>query len=285
VAALILPSSALVGLLILVPLMNGVRLAFTNASPLVRNWRWVGLDNFSQVLSDPVFWEVVGNTFLIVGCSVVIATLIGFGIALLLTGAIGGVRIFRAAVFQIWIVPWISVAVLWSWLFHADYGVLNHLLGSIGLIDRPIPWLARETTAQIALIAAFSWRMIPFMMVVSLAAIQSIPRELLDAASVDGAGYWNRVRYVILPLVSNAILIVCLLDAVRLFQEITVPWMLTGGGPVHATTTLSLYTYKLAFERWSFGTASAVGTLWLVFLVVFAAIYVRLLVSARGWRR
>jgi multiple sugar transport system permease protein len=275
----------LVGCLILLPLVNGVRLSFTNASPLVREWRWIGFGNFRRVLGDPVFWEVVGNTFLIVGCAVVIATVVGFGIALLLTSAIKGLRILRAAIFQIWIVPWISVAVLWSWLFHTDYGVLNHLFMAAGLIDEPVRWLAREATAKVALIAAFSWRMIPFMMVVSLAAIQSVPRELLDAASVDGAGYWSRVRYVILPLVANAILIVCLLDAVRLFQEITVPWMLTGGGPVHATTTLSLYTYKLAFERWSFGAASAVGTLWLVFLVAFAAVYVRLLVSPGGWRR
>ena len=113
------------------------------------------------------------------------------------------------------------------------------------------------------------------MMVVSLAALQSIPVEVLEAASIDGATYFARLRFVVLPLIRNLLMIIGLLQAVKLFQEITLPWVLTQGGPGNATTTLSLYVYKLAFQRWNFGLASAVGTVWLVIVMVFALLYLR----------
>jgi ABC-type sugar transport system permease subunit len=113
-------------------------------------------------------------------------------------------------------------------------------------------------------------------MVVSLAAIRSVPRDILDASSIDGADYFRRVFFVIIPLLRNIILTMALLQAVRFFQEMTMPFILTEGGPGNATMVLSMYTYKLAFTYWDFGLASTVGTVWLVFLVIFGFIYVRL---------
>jgi multiple sugar transport system permease protein len=278
---LFLPSSLLVGLFLIYPLVNGVWLGFTDASPLNRSLHFIGFENFADLLTDPKFWEVLWNSAFLIIASIVLSTVHGFVIALLLTSGIRLVGLFRTAVFQVWLVPWIAVAILWGWIFNSDYGVVNFLLMDIGVLDRPQKWLADPLLAQLVIISAFTWRQIPFMMVVSLAALQGIPRELREAASIDGAGYARQLGHIVLPLVRNVMMVVALLQTVRLFQEITLPWVLTQGGPINATTTLSLYAYKIAFERWDFGLASAVGTIWLVLLAIFAMIYVRLLVVER----
>jgi multiple sugar transport system permease protein len=259
--------------------LNGLRLSFTNASPIRANERWVGLRNFSKLLTNNDFWEIVFNSVLIVGVSIIIALVIGFLFALMLNSKLRGTGLFRTAVFQVWIVPWIAVTILWGWLFNADFGIVNFTLQNLGLLEEPLNWLADPTLAQIVVILGFGWRTVPFMMVVSLAALEGIPEELLEAAAIDGATYLKRLYFVIIPLVRNVMLTVGLLQAVRMFQEITLLWVLTQGGPVNATTTLSLYTFKLAFQRWDFGMASAVGTLWLLFITLFALVYMRMLVA------
>ncbi len=279
ISVLLLPSLLLVGTFVIFPLINGLRLSFTNASPMRANRRWIGLDNFERLLTDSDFWEVVFNSILIVGISILLATLVGFVLALMLNTKLRGVGLFRGAVFQVWIVPWIAVTILWGWLFNADFGIVNYTLQWLGLLDEPLNWLATPRLAQIVVILGFAWRTVPFMMVVSLAALEGVPEELLEAAAIDGASYVNRLFYVMIPLVRNVMLTVGLLQAVRMFQEITLLWVLTQGGPVNATTTLSLFTYKLAFQRWEFGLASAVGALWLLMIIAFAFFYMRLLVQ------
>jgi multiple sugar transport system permease protein len=281
VAFLFLPSALLVGLLLIYPLVNGLWLGFTDASPLNRTLHFVGTENFDYLLGDPRFWEVLWNSAFLIISSIVLSTVLGFAIALLLNRGTRFIGWFRTAVFQVWLVPWIAVAILWGWIFNSDYGIVNFLMLKSGLMSQPQKWLADPLLAQLVVISAFTWRQIPFMMVVSLAALQSIPRELIESAAVDGAGGARQLLHVILPLVRNVMMITALLQAVRLFQEITLPWVLTQGGPINATTTLSLYTYKIAFERWDFGLASAVGTLWLILLAGFAFLYVRLLVAER----
>ena len=272
-AVLFAPGLTVTAVFLLWPLVNGVRLSLTNASPLRPVERFVGLGNYAYLIEDPVFWEIVGNTFLIVSAAITLSLLAGFGLALLLNQGLRGTAFFRTGVFMIWVVPWISVAILWGWVFNADYGVLNYMLRAVGVIDGNVNWFADANLARLVIILGFAWRMIPFMMVVSLAALQSIPKDILEAAAVDGAGYWTRLGDVILPLLRNILFIIALLQGIKLFQEITLPWVLTQGGPVNATTTLSLYAYKLAFQRWDFGLASAVGTLWLLFLTAFALVY------------
>ena len=281
ISVLLLPSILLVGAFIIYPLLNGLRLSFTNASPIRANERWVGLRNFSKLLTDNDFWEIVFNSVLIVGVSIIIALIIGFLFALMLNSKLRGTGLFRTAVFQVWIVPWIAVTILWGWLFNADFGIVNFTLQNLGLLQEPLNWLANPTLAQLVVILGFGWRTVPFMMVVSLAALEGIPEELLEAAAIDGASYLKRLYFVIIPLVKNVMLTVGLLQAVRMFQEITLLWVLTQGGPVNATTTLSLYTFKLAFQRWDFGLASAVGTLWLLLITLFALVYMRFLISSR----
>lgn len=280
-ALLFAPGLLVSAVFLVYPLVNGIWLSFTNASPMRPLQRFVGLSNYSYLLWDPAFWEILGNSFLIVGAAIALSMVVGFGLALLLNQGLRGTYFFRVAVFQIWVVPWISVAILWGWVFNVDYGIVNFALVRLGLLPHNVNWFADPWLARLVIILGFAWRMIPFMMVVSLAALQSISREILDAAAVDGAGPWERLRDIVLPLLKNILFVIGLLQGVKLFQEITLPWVLTQGGPVNATTTLSLYTYKLAFQRWDFGLASTVGTLWLVVLLIFALVYLRFFVGGR----
>lgn len=269
------PALLIAAALLAWPFANGLRMSFTDAAPSLSDWQWVGLDNYAYVLADRTFHEVLGNSVLLIGLSVGIASVLGFALALLLNEGLFGTRLYRSLIFQGWVVPWIAVAVLWGWLFNFDHGIVNHLLVAAGVLAAPQNWMADAGLARTVLVSGFVWRIVPFMMVMHLAALQGVPTDLIEAARVDGAGYWKRLWFVVLPLVRNVMIVAALLQSVRLFQEITLPLVATQGGPVNATTTVSLYTYRLAFQQWDFGLAGAVGVVWSLALVVFAIAYVR----------
>lgn len=272
-AALFAPALLLVGGLMLFPILNGIRLAFTNASPLRPETKFVGFDNFIYLLEDPRFWDVLGNTVFICGLSTIFCTIIGLIVALLLDSGIRFVGFFRAAVFQVWVVPWIVIAILWGWLFNDEWGIVNHFLRSVGIIEGQMAWMFETDLAPWVVIFAYSWRAVPFVMVIALAALQGIPKEVNEAAEIDGASYLNRLRHITLPLLQNILLVAALLEAVRFLQEVTIPLVLTQGGPIGSTNVLSLFTYKAAFTEWDFGLASAAGTVWLLFVILFAGFY------------
>lgn len=274
---LILPAALVVGFLILYPIINGIYLSFTNASPIKPGpIRFVGFDNYKFLLEDEVYYASVFNTSFIVFVSSMLAVIMGFLIALLLHF---GVRrfapLFRSLVFQIWVVPWICITILWGWLFNKDYGLINYLMTATSITESNMDILFDETGAQWAMIAGFTWRSIPFLMVIALAGLQSISTEIIEASDLDGAGFLSRIGHIIIPMVRNVLLVALLLDSVRFFQEMTLPLVLTQGGPVNATMVLSLFTYQLAFERWDFALASAAGTLWLLFLLLIAWIVLK----------
>jgi multiple sugar transport system permease protein len=269
------PALLLSAALVLYPLLNGARLAFTNASPLSKRMHYVGFDNFVRLLNAEGFWTATLNSIGLIAVSVGLALMAGYLIALLCDAMMRGVAIFRTAVFLVWVVPWISVAILWGWLFDANYGLLNAILQNLGIVAAPVNFLADPWLARMMLVVAYVWRMTPFMMIISIAALRGVPRELREASSIDGAGYWQQQFGVVLPLVRPTLITVAVLDVVRLMQEMTLPWVLTKGGPVNATEVLSLYTYKLAFQRWDFGMASASGMLWLAMIAIFAFVATR----------
>lgn len=270
--ALVSPAILIVGVLIMYPVVNGVFLSFTDANPLRRTpLKFVGLENYQFLLEDEVFYASVFNTSYIVFISSALAVIMGFMMALLLHfGITRGATFLRSLVFQIWVVPWICVTLLWGWMFNKEYGLVNSLLTMTGITESNIDILFNATGAQWVIIAGFTWRSIPFLMVIALAGLQSISKEILEASELDGAGFFSKLRHIIVPMVRNVLLVALLLDSVRFFQEMTMPLLLTQGGPVNATMVLSLFTYKLAFENWDFALASTAGTLWLFFLMLMA---------------
>ena len=276
-AALVLPAALIVGFLILYPVINGVILSFTDATPLRPGApKFVGLENYEYLLEDEVYYASVFNTSYIVFVSSALAVIFGFLTALLLHFGVKRLApLFRALVFQVWVFPWICITILWGWIFNTDYGLINYLLTASGITESNVDILFDETGAQWAMIAGFTWRSIPFLMVIALAGLQAISTEILEASELDGARFGSRVRQIILPMIRNVLMVALLLDAVRFFQEMTLPLVLTQGGPVNATMVLSLFTYQLAFENWDFALASTAGTLWLVFLLFVAWLLLR----------
>ncbi len=269
-AGLVLPGVLIVSSLILYPLINGVYTSFTNTSPLFPDTRFVALDNYQFLVTESGFWESVGNTVLIVGVSIFGATSIAYLLALALNTGLRGAKFLRTAVFQIWVVPWIVIAILWAWLFSENYGLVNYIAIWLGFYDEPFKWLFHPQGSQWAVIMGYSWRSIPFLMVIILAALQGVPNDVNESAMIDGASFVQRQRLIVLPLIRNILVVAMLLQSVRLLQEITLVFVLTKGGPVNATMVLSLFTYKLAFEDWEFGLAAAAAILWLIMIMLLA---------------
>ena len=282
ISVLLLPSLLLVGAFVIFPLINGLRLSFTNASPMRANRRWIGVDNFERLLTDSDFWEVVFNSILIVGVSILLATLVGFVLALMLNTKLRGVGLFRGAVFQVWIVPWIAVTILWGWLFNADFGIVNYTLQWLGLLDEPLNWLATPRLAQIVVILGFAWRTVPFMMVVSLGALQSIPKDLYEAAHIDGATRWQAFRLVTLPLLKPAMIPAIILGTVWTFNMFNIIYLVSGGAPGGKTDILITQAYYAFKVLKRFGLAAAYALIIFLILLLFGVMTNRISKAAEG---
>jgi len=266
------PAILLSAALVLYPLLNGVRLAFTNASPLSRRVRYVGFDNFVRLLSDDGFWTAVGNSIGLVAVSVGLAVVVGYLVALLCESLTRGVAVFRTAVFLVWVVPYISVAILWGWLFDANYGLLNAILQSLGLISTPVNFLADPWLARMLLVSAYVWRMTPFMMIISIAALRGVPREVREAASIDGASKFAVFRYIQLPKMRGVLMIAVLLRFMDSFMIYTEPFVLTGGGPGNSTTFLSQYLTQKAVGQFDLGPAAAFSLIYFLIILLLCFI-------------
>ncbi len=269
------PALIIGGVVIVYPLLNGIILSFTNYTAFTPQYNWVGLNNYISIFKDPIYWEVVFNSIFIIFTSVFVQALAGLLIALLLNTNVYIRYLFRGFVFIIWIVPMIVISLLWLILFNSEYGIINYLLMQIGLAQDKILWLGKPWPARFALIIIYGWRGIPFYMVMTLAALQTIPEDIIEASTIDGVNALQRFFYIIFPLISPILFVSCLLSIVRLFQDITLIFMLTGGGPMYSTTTFAVHVYKEAFTSKLIGKAAAIGVTWLLFLFFLATFYIR----------
>lgn len=280
---LLVPSVLVIVGVIVYPLGSSIVTSFHKESLAGGTSTFIGLDNYLRLFTGPfapLFWEAAGNTLIYALGSTLIATVIGFGLALLLTRPVRGRAFLRSMFLLPWIVPWVSASLLFMWMMDPTWGVLNDILHRVGLIDRFVPWFGSTDTAMPAFIVLNVWKLIPFMMVMIMAGLQSLPVELTDAARIDGASYPKVLRYITVPHLRPVLGAVTLISIIWGFQAFTPFWIVTQGGPQNATTTLSVYLYKQAFYSFDFGMATAIGSVWLLFLVVLSALWIRTL--ARG---
>lgn len=239
---------------------------------------FVGISNFLYAfIRDPLFWESLKNTLIYSLGTVGVSFIVGFSIALALHKPIAGRGFWRTLFFFPWVVPGVVVSLLFMWMFNANYGVINYFLLKLGVIEEYIGWLLRPNLAMLVLILITSWKLSPFMMVMLLAGLQTIPKEQVEAAIVDGASGIQLFRYVTIPHLKEVIMIVTLIGLIWEFQEFTYIWVITKGGPVTATTTLPIYIYKTAFRFYDMGYASAIGVIWMVSVLIFSIFYIKYL--------
>lgn len=253
------------------PIAGAAALAFAEWAP-PQPIEWVGAANFEAMLRDPRFWQAAANT-LVYGIGTVIPGLaIGLGLAILLRGRRRGGAILRGAVFLPAVVSGVATALVWGWILNPRFGLLNGLLGLVGI--RGPAWLQDPVWAMPALIGMGLWN-VGINVIVYLAALNAVPRELHEAAALDGAGRVGRFRHVAWPALAPITFYLAIVNAIGAFQVFTPTYLLTSGGPDGSTLTLALYTYQNAFEYGRLGYASALALAVVVGLVALTAIQFR----------
>lgn len=270
---LLLPGVVLLAVIVLYPLIRSLASAFFDESLLYPGMTFVGFENIVAVLNDefaPLLWQTMIFT---VGATV-LPFLIGLALALVLNQSFPGQRFLRGAFLIPWLIPGVVVSFLWMWIFDANYGVLNGILISLGAIDSPVAWLFSTDSARAALIIAKTWNTFPWIMVMLLAALQTVPGELHEAAAMDGAGTVRRFFTVTWPHIRGVAGLVILLEFIWNFQHFDTIFVLTGGGPAGTTQTFATEVYDTAFKGYDLGHAGALGIVWMALLTVLVVVYV-----------
>ena len=273
-AAWLLMSPALgaIALFFAVPLIAALLLSLTDfdiyalADP--RNTRIVGADNYLRLLRDPLFWRVMRNTLVFVVLGVPLTLGAALGGALLVNSKLSRLRgLFRTVFFAPVVTTLVAVAVVWRYLYHPRYGLINHMLAFAGLPQ--IDWLGDPAWATAAITILAVWRSFGYALVIYVVGLQAIPEPLYEAAELDGAGTWRMLRDITLPLLRPTTRFVTVLTTVGLFQIFAEPYVMTRGGPLYATTSITLLMYQQGFRWWNLGRAAAVA--FVLFALIIAA--------------
>lgn len=277
IAAFLAPAFVFVAIFTYYPMLRGSQMAF-------RQWNlydltttpWVGLENFRAIIADPSSGRILLNTIGWVLGSIIPQLVIGFAIALWLRRAFRFRGIYQALVFYPWAVSGFLIGLLFRWMFNSEFGVVNDLLTRIGLIDTPIPWLADPNLAMIAVVTANIWYGVTFFAMMILAALQSVPDELLEAAAIDGSGRARTLFSVMIPAIQSTLVLTVLLRVIWIFNFPDIIWAMTNGGPADQTHIATTWMIQLT-QQGNYGHASALGLTVVGLLMVFAAIYLALL--------
>jgi multiple sugar transport system permease protein len=234
----------------------------------VRNLRPVGLDNYLELLRTPLFWKALGNTVYFVAAGVPLSIGLSLAAALLLHAKAARFRpLFRTALFAPVVTTVVAVAVIWRYLFHTSYGLVNWALGLVGI--SPVDWLGDPRWAMPTIILFAAWKNFGYNMVILLAGLQAIPEELYEAARIDGASRWRQFLHITLPQLGPVLLVVAVITVSGYFQLFAEPYVMTRGDPLQSTVSVLYFMYEEGFRWWNLGRASAVA--FLLFLVILAA--------------
>lgn len=237
--------------------------------------RFVWFDNFAEAVQDDVFWISAWHTVIWIGLTVPAQMLLGLATALLLNQEFFWRPLARALVIIPWALPSVVIALMWVWIYNANYGVLNDMLRGLELMQQSVPWLADPDTALYAIILTLTWQGFPFFAVMILAGLQSIPDSYYEAAAIDGAGAFRRFWHVTLPGIAGVLVTAVLLRVIWVANSIDVIFVMTGGGPGYTTYTLPLYAFLKARTNLDYGYGSALAVLFTLLLMVFVVFYLR----------
>lgn len=265
--ALLAPAAGLMVILVGVPFVRALWLSFHKKLLGADEAPWIGLQNYSSLLADATFWLAVKNTFIFTTGSIAVKLILGLTIALVLNEALPLRGLWRSIVMLPYAMPTLVSVLVWKWMYNDVAGVLNYLASQAKLTDHPILWLGDPNVALPAVIAVNVWRGFPFFVITILAGLQTVAAELYDAAKVDGAGVWARFLNVTLPGILPVIAVTTLFSAILTFNDFSIIWILTQGGPGNATQVLSTLTYKISIPGLELGKGVAVSVLMLPILI------------------
>jgi multiple sugar transport system permease protein len=285
IAAFMAPAAVFVAVFTYYPMIAGSQMAF-------RNWKltdltdtsWVGFKNFREVFADPAWGTVLANTALWVAGSIVPQLVIGFALALWLRRRFRFRGLYQALVFFPWAISGFLIGILFRWMFNSEFGVVNDLLQKAGLIDQPIAWLADPHKAMIAVLIANTWYGVTFFAIMILAALQSIPDELYEAAALDGAGKVRTLFRITIPYIRTTLALTVLLRVIWIFNFPDLIFGMTGGGPDNETHIVTTWMIRIT-QQGDYGQASAIGLLVVAGLLLFATFFLMATREKKGVRQ
>ena len=270
------PAVTLLLLFMLVPISRGLHLSLYEWKGLMPP-KWVGFDNFADLLQDRYFWLALRNTLVFAVAATIGTVGLGLILALALARRVRGHTLYRVAFYLPEMLPAVAAAALWFRILEGNHGLLNTLLTTVGLGFLAQPWLGSVDLALPSLIAVSIWLHVGFPMIVLLAAIEGIPQDLHDAASIDNANEWHRLRYLIVPMIWPVLVSISAITLISSLKVFDIVWIMTKGGPASSTSVLGTYLFKLGFQQQHYGYASAVATV--MFLIIFVVTYIYYLLT------
>lgn len=272
------PALIYIAIFLLFPLFYNLWLSATNANGanlITGEYSWNNFENYRTVIGDSAFWGAAMRSGIFTLACLVLQYFFGFALAMLFRKQFMGNGPIRALLLVGWILPPVVTGTIFRWLFDSDYGVLNWMMQSIGLIDEPIQWLTQGHTAMTAVIIANLWVGIPFNMLLLLSGLHLIDDSLYEAADVDGATRWRQFWSITFPLMKPVSISLILLGVINTYKVFDLIYTMTRGGPVDSTTTLPVYTYFETFRFFDFGNGAAASTLTLLLPLALSWFYVR----------
>lgn len=274
---LIAPSVLMVLLIYFYPMLNGFWQSMHYYSR-VQPWayQFTGLENYMTALRTHDFWVALRTSGIWTVGGVLASYSLGLIAALLLNAEFRGRGIYRSVLLLPWVVPPVVAGTSWMWMYADQDGIINRTLRDLHIISRPIYWLSVPHLAMIAVIIVHVWRSFPFMMITVLAALSSIPDDIYEAGRIDGASNWQLYRYITFPLIFPISVTAVVLSSIWTFNDFGTIFVLTGGGPASATTTLIIQSYKEAFQRYNVGYGSSLAVIAMILMMGIAVVYLRL---------
>ncbi|KAA9404245.1 sugar ABC transporter permease [Haloarcula hispanica] len=273
---LIAPAAVFLLAVVGYPIIETFRLSLYQSPADSNIETFVGLQHYVEIFNSDIFYRLLWQTGRWVVVGVAGKTLLGLLIAVHLKGDIRGRKFFRTAFLIPWGIPYAISAVVFRWIEHPQFGYLNAILLKLGIIEQGIGILGNPSIAWLGVVVADIWIGTPFMAIIFLAGLQSIPQELYEAAAIDGAEKWHQFRYITLPQLKSVVLIATLLSTIWTFVSFDVIWTMTGGGPISSTATLVIHIYQVGLQNGNLGRGAAYSVIGFLFLFVFAIIYLRI---------
>lgn len=264
---LILPTIAVFVIFLYTPFINAIRISMYKYNGIGELTDYVGLDNYFIVLKDPKFYEAFFNTFKLIGADAVLSISIGFFLAYVLYRGIPLKRFFSTSLFIPYLISMVVIGSIWRIIYDPTIGPINQLLQLIGLGEWAQPWLSQYETSLPAIILTWIWHTIPFNMLIIYANVMTMPSDFIEAAEMDGATSWQKLRYIIVPYLLPTLLVLLLLTVTTDLRAFDMVWVMTQGGPGGASEVITSYVYRKAFSSQNFGVATAASIIMMLIML------------------
>lgn len=273
---LLLPALIVMGLFTVYPLMEGIQIAFTDKNLLKESVSFIGLKNFSRLLTDEIFWISLAHSLVLTIGAVFLQFVLGLILAWAMIQDLPGMSWFKSIIMASWVIPVAATVILFKFMAQPDIGFINIVIQALGFEDLNRYWFGDPNVAFPFIVVLHLWRNVPFYGVAFLAAMQAIPDSYYEAAEIDGASGWEKFWYITLPSIRNMAVVMVTIHVLWTFNNFDFVYLATGGGPVNATDVLPVYIYRQCWSSYTLGYGASMGTIMLIILMLYFIIFIKI---------